>query len=193
MGLQKHAQKGYSNTGLQKGYSKRVLTGAEKLFGCVRQYLRGTHGVLTGYSRGTHGVLTRAVDRTVRCAPPPGRGPTARSAAHVCGTTACYLKVGERHRTEGDLACDARRALAGHSPGTRRPSTARTEAHPSVSTAAAARVTVTHSDYARVRVRSADARADGHARANQRRRHQPAHARADLRADARAELRRSDR
>ncbi len=85
--------------------------------------------VLTGYSS----VLTWAVDRTVRCAPPPGRGPTARSAAHVCGTTACTL---------GWVSGIARRGtwlvlLAGYSPGTPAPSTARTEARPSASTAAA--------------------------------------------------------
>ena len=79
-------------------------------------------------------MLTRAVDRTVRCAPPPGRGPKARSAAHVCGTTACTL---------GWVSGIARRRAwlamrAGYSTGTPRPSTARTEeAHPSASTAAA--------------------------------------------------------
>ena len=140
------------------------------------------HGTVE-YSRGTHRVLTRAVDRTVRCATPPARGPTARSAAHVCGTTACTLgRVSGIARRGTGLAM--RRVLAGYSTGTPRPSTARTEAHPSASTAAAARVTVTHSDCARVRVRSADTRADGHARADQPRRHQP--------ADARAELRRPD-
>jgi hypothetical protein len=127
----KDAQKGYSNTGLQKGYSKRVLNGAEKLLrvraAVFAGYWRAVHGspgqpsvgfVLHGtveYSQGTHGVLTWAVDRTVRCAPPP------RSWDHGTQCSACvrhdgvYSKVGERHRTEGDLACDARRVLDGYS------------------------------------------------------------------------------
>jgi hypothetical protein len=89
--------------------------------------------VLTRYSRGTHGVLTRAVDRTVRCATPPGRGPTARSAAHVCGTTACALRWVSGIARRGTWLA----MLAGYSTGTPGPSTACTEAHPSASTAAA--------------------------------------------------------
>jgi hypothetical protein len=147
--------------------------------------LSSTHRVLTRYSRGTHRVLTRAVDRTVRCAPPPGRGPTARSAAHVCGTTACTLRWASGIARRGTWLA----MLAGYSTGTPGPSTACTEAHPSASTAAVCcRPTLCT---VICRVRSADARSD--TRADQRRRHQPAHARADdHRADARAELRRPD-
>jgi hypothetical protein len=47
-----------------------------------------THRVL----QRTHRVFTRAVHRMVRCATPPGRGPTSHSVAHVCGTTACTLR-----------------------------------------------------------------------------------------------------
>ncbi len=64
----------------------------------------------------------------------PGRGPKARSAAHVRGTTACTLRwaSGIARRGTG-LAL-----LAGYSTGTPGPSTACTEeAHPSDSTAAA--------------------------------------------------------
>ncbi len=192
---EEQSKKRYSNTGIQKGYAKRVLNGAEKLIWVLAAvfagYWRAVHGSpghpsvwfmrhsTVEFSQGTHRVLTgyhatRAVDRTVRCAPPPGRGPTARSAAHVCGTTACTFKVGERHRTEGDLACDARRVLDGHS-----------RAEYRVHRSAPVRqhcgfclVTVLHCTC--VRVHSADTRSDGHARADQRRRHPPAHARAEL-------------
>ena len=127
-----------------------------------------------GYSHGTHRVLTR-----VRWAPPPGRGPTARSAAHVCGTTACTLRWASGIARRGTWLA----MLAGYSTGTPGPSTACTEAHPSASTAAAARGTlIALALCALLRVRSADARSD--TRADQRRRHQP--------ADARAELRRPD-
>ena len=136
-----------------------------------------------GYSHGTHRVLTR-----VRCAPPPGRGPTAPSAAHVCRTTACTLRWVSGIALRGTWLA----MLAGYSTGTRRPSTARTEAHPSLPTAAAAArgTCIALPLHAFYRVRSADARSD--TRADQRRRHQPADARDDVRADARAELRRPD-
>ena len=62
--------------------------------------------VLTRYSQGTHTVPLCTA---------------AWSWADVTQCSACvrhhgvYSKVGERHRTEGDLACDARRVLDGYS------------------------------------------------------------------------------
>jgi hypothetical protein len=135
------------------------------------------HGTVE-YSWGTHRVLTRAVDRTVRCATPPGFRPTARSVAHVCGTTACTLRWVSGIARRGTWLA----MLAGYSTGTRRPSTARRSA-PVRQHCGGCLVTATHSHCARVRVRSADTRADGHGRADQHRRHQPAHACADGTAD----------
>jgi hypothetical protein len=162
-------------------------------FGCLVAVGEGRSGQCTALGHpqrrvrvaGHCRVLTVVLTR-VRCAPPSGRGPTARSAAHVCRTTACTLKVGERHRTEGDLACAARRVLDGYS---RAECRAHRRSAP-VRQHCGCLVAVTHSHCARVRVRSADARSDS--RADQRRRHQPADVGTDLRADARAELCRPD-
>jgi hypothetical protein len=133
-----------------------------------------------GTHTGTHRVLTR-----VRCATPPGRGPMARSAAHVCRTTVCTLEwVSGIARRRTWLA-----VLAGYSTGTPR---AEYRAHRSapVRQHCGCVLSAYAMHCARLRVRSADARAD--TRADQRRRHQPAHARDDLRPDARAELCRPD-
>jgi hypothetical protein len=142
------------------------------------EYSQGTHRVLTGYSQGTH--TGSGSD-----------GPVCNSAwawAHGTQCSACvrhhgvYFKVGERHRTEGDLACDARRVLTGYSRAEyrvhRRSALVRAHCGGCLIRLIALRQTL------RVRrVRSADTRAD------QRRRHQPADARADdLCTHARADL-----
>ncbi len=153
-------EKGYSKGGAHKGVLKRVLnTGTRK-------------GVLTGYSHGTH-------------AGSGSDGPVCNAAFSRAHGTQCSSAcvrhhrvdswVGERHRTKGDLARGARRVLDGYS-------TAEYRVHRSAPVrqhCGCCLVTATHSDCTRVRVRSADTRADGHARADQRRRHQPTHARAD--------------
>jgi hypothetical protein len=53
--------------------------------------------VLTGYSQGTH------------------TGPLVTQCSACVSHHGVYSWVGERHRTEGDLACDARRVLDGYS------------------------------------------------------------------------------
>ncbi len=92
------------------------------------EYSKGIHTVLTGYSRSTHKGSG-------------SDGPVCTAAwawAHGTQCSACvrhhgvYSKVGERHRTAGTWLA----LLAGYSTGTPEPSTARTEAHPSTSTAA---------------------------------------------------------
>ncbi len=86
--------------------SARKCAAAERRV-CAARHCR----VLTRYSRGTH-------------AGSGSDGPVCTAAlAWVHGTqcSACvrhdgvYSKVGERHRTEGDLACAARRVLDGYS------------------------------------------------------------------------------
>jgi hypothetical protein len=75
-------------------------------YGSCGMALSSAHWVLTGYSDGTHtGPLCTA----------------AWSWADGMQCSACvrhhgvYSWVGERHRTAGDLACDARRVLDGYS------------------------------------------------------------------------------
>jgi hypothetical protein len=75
-------------------------------YGSCGMALSSAHWVLTGYSDGTHtGPVCTA----------------AKSWAHATQCSACVRhhgvdsKVGERHRTEGGLACDARRVLDGYS------------------------------------------------------------------------------
>ena len=152
-GAQKGVRKrGFSMRVLKRGYS-RILNGAEKLLRVLAavfagyrravhgspghpsvefvrhgtvEYSQGTRRVLTGYSRGQwigrSGVHHRLI-----------RGPTARSAAHVCGPTACTLRWVSGIARRGTWLA----LLAGYSTGTPGPSTACTEAHPSASTAAA--------------------------------------------------------
>ncbi len=167
--LQKGTQRSGETASGSCGSICGVLAGSARQSGAPdRRVCAAWHcRVLAGYSRGTH-------------AGSGSDGPVCTAAgswAHGTQCSACvrhhgvYSCVGERHRTEGDLACAARRVLDGYSRAEYRVH----RSAPVRQHCGGCLLAVTHSDCTRVRVRSADTRAD------QRRRHEPAHARAELR------------